>query len=204
MNANGAGPGLRAVQRRHARGRGRRRARPRDVRAQPATKSARVTWTPAEQRRRQRDHRPDGHPLRRLGGPDPGRPWARRRRARRSPGSTTARATRSASRRRTASAPSAASAAVERRDAAGHDLRLRHARRRSTPATTAASSSASSSAPASTGSVTGVRFYKAAANTGTHVGSLWTTGGTLLASATFTDERRRGWQSRRRSRPRSR
>ena len=30
------------------------------------------------------------------------------------------------------------------------------------------------------GSVTGVRFYKASANTGTHVGNLWTTGGTLL------------------------
>ena len=44
------------------------------------------------------------------------------------------------------------------------------------------------------GSVTGVRFYKAQANTGTHIGSLWTTSGTLLASATFTNETTSGWQ----------
>jgi hypothetical protein len=45
------------------------------------------------------------------------------------------------------------------------------------------------------GSVYGIRFYKAAANTGTHVGSLWTTGGTLLASGTFTGETASGWQT---------
>lgn len=45
------------------------------------------------------------------------------------------------------------------------------------------------------GTVTGVRFYKAAANTGTHVGSLWTAGGTLLASGTFTNETNSGWQT---------
>ena len=45
-----------------------------------------------------------------------------------------------------------------------------------------------------TGTVTGVRFYKAAANTGTHVGSVWTTGGTRLAQATFTGETASGWQ----------
>ena len=44
------------------------------------------------------------------------------------------------------------------------------------------------------GYITGIRFYKSAANTGTHVGSLWTTGGTLLASATFTGETASGWQ----------
>ncbi len=44
------------------------------------------------------------------------------------------------------------------------------------------------------GWVTGVRFYKGAGNTGTHVGSLWTSGGTLLASATFTGETATGWQ----------
>ena len=32
------------------------------------------------------------------------------------------------------------------------------------------------------------------ANTGTHIGSLWTTSGTLLASATFTNETASGWQ----------
>jgi hypothetical protein len=46
-----------------------------------------------------------------------------------------------------------------------------------------------------TGSVTGIRFYKAAANTGTHVGSLWTASGTLLASATFANESASGWQT---------
>ena len=45
------------------------------------------------------------------------------------------------------------------------------------------------------GSITGIRFYKAAANTGTHIGSLWTAGGTLLASATFTNETTSGWQT---------
>jgi hypothetical protein len=44
------------------------------------------------------------------------------------------------------------------------------------------------------GTVTGIRFYKAAANTGTHVGSLWSSSGTLLASATFTGETASGWQ----------
>ncbi|HEV7750722.1 MAG TPA: DUF4082 domain-containing protein [Baekduia sp.] len=44
------------------------------------------------------------------------------------------------------------------------------------------------------GAITGVRFYKAAANGGTHVGSLWTAGGTLLARATFTGETGSGWQ----------
>ena len=45
------------------------------------------------------------------------------------------------------------------------------------------------------GAATGIRFYKAAANTGTHIGSVWTEGGTLLASATFTGEAATGWQS---------
>ncbi len=44
------------------------------------------------------------------------------------------------------------------------------------------------------GYVTGVRFYKGATNTGTHVGSLWTTSGTQLAQATFTNESASGWQ----------
>ncbi len=44
------------------------------------------------------------------------------------------------------------------------------------------------------GFVTGVRFYKALANTGTHVGRLWTGTGTLLASVTFVNETGSGWQ----------
>jgi hypothetical protein len=44
------------------------------------------------------------------------------------------------------------------------------------------------------GTVTGVRFYKAAANTGTHVGSLWSATGQLLGQATFGGESASGWQ----------
>jgi hypothetical protein len=44
------------------------------------------------------------------------------------------------------------------------------------------------------GSVTGIRFYKAAANTGTHVASLWDGSGSLLAQATVSGESASGWQ----------
>ncbi|MFZ0826002.1 MAG: N,N-dimethylformamidase beta subunit family domain-containing protein, partial [Verrucomicrobiia bacterium] len=44
------------------------------------------------------------------------------------------------------------------------------------------------------GSITGIRFYKASANTGTHVGNLWAADGTLLRSVTFTGESGSGWQ----------
>ena len=44
------------------------------------------------------------------------------------------------------------------------------------------------------GVITGLRFYKGASNTGTHVGHLWTNTGTLLATATFVDETASGWQ----------
>ncbi|MGE5644760.1 MAG: DUF4082 domain-containing protein, partial [Acidobacteriota bacterium] len=44
------------------------------------------------------------------------------------------------------------------------------------------------------GYVTGIRFYKAAANTGTHTGNLWSTGGALLGTVTFTGETASGWQ----------
>ena len=46
----------------------------------------------------------------------------------------------------------------------------------------------------SDGSVLGVRFYKATTNTGTHVGHLFTSTGTLLGTATFTGESSSGWQ----------
>ncbi|SEI58016.1 Ig-like domain-containing protein [Arthrobacter sp. yr096] len=45
------------------------------------------------------------------------------------------------------------------------------------------------------GQVTGVRFYKAAGNTGTHTGSLYTATGQLLATVTFTNESSSGWQT---------
>ena len=44
------------------------------------------------------------------------------------------------------------------------------------------------------GTVTGIRFFKSAANTGTHVGSLWSKEGQLLATATFENETTSGWQ----------
>jgi phosphodiesterase/alkaline phosphatase D-like protein len=46
----------------------------------------------------------------------------------------------------------------------------------------------------SNGYITGLRFYKGAANTGVHVANLWTDTGTLLATATFTNETATGWQ----------
>ena len=45
------------------------------------------------------------------------------------------------------------------------------------------------------GYVTAIKFYKGAQNTGTHIGSLWTAGGSLLASVTFTNETASGWQT---------
>ena len=45
------------------------------------------------------------------------------------------------------------------------------------------------------GTVTGIRFYKSALNTGTHSGSLWTESGQRLAQATFTNETAEGWQT---------
>ncbi|MGH9893900.1 MAG: DUF4082 domain-containing protein, partial [bacterium] len=44
------------------------------------------------------------------------------------------------------------------------------------------------------GTACGVRFYKGSTNTGTHVGKLWSSGGTLLAQATFIGETASGWQ----------
>jgi len=44
------------------------------------------------------------------------------------------------------------------------------------------------------GTVNAIRFYKSSANTGLHVAHLWTSTGTLLASATFVGETASGWQ----------
>jgi len=44
------------------------------------------------------------------------------------------------------------------------------------------------------GFVSGVRFYKYAQNTGTHVGHLWSSSGTLLGTVTFSGETASGWQ----------
>ncbi|MEO8631585.1 MAG: DUF4082 domain-containing protein, partial [Betaproteobacteria bacterium] len=47
---------------------------------------------------------------------------------------------------------------------------------------------------ASAGQITAVRYWKAASDTGTHVGRLWSSNGALLASVTFTGETASGWQ----------
>jgi hypothetical protein len=44
------------------------------------------------------------------------------------------------------------------------------------------------------GTITAIRFYKGPQNTGTHVGNLWSNSGTLLATATFSNESASGWQ----------
>jgi hypothetical protein len=46
----------------------------------------------------------------------------------------------------------------------------------------------------SSGFISGVRFYKESDNTGSHIGSLWSSTGTLLASGTFSGESASGWQ----------
>ncbi|MFK0733243.1 MAG: DUF4082 domain-containing protein [Gloeotrichia echinulata GP01] len=45
------------------------------------------------------------------------------------------------------------------------------------------------------GFIAGVRFYKGASNTGTHIGNLWSSTGQQLATATFTNETASGWQT---------
>ncbi|WP_035139885.1 DUF4082 domain-containing protein [Fischerella sp. PCC 9605] len=44
------------------------------------------------------------------------------------------------------------------------------------------------------GYITGIRFYKGSTNTGTHTGTLWSSSGQKLATATFTNETASGWQ----------
>src|SRR5690606_15727437 len=45
------------------------------------------------------------------------------------------------------------------------------------------------------GMITGIRYYKSAADPGTHTGSLWSSTGTLLATGTFLNETASGWQT---------
>ena len=45
------------------------------------------------------------------------------------------------------------------------------------------------------GEIAGIKFYKGPGNVGTHTGSLWTSTGTQLASATFVGESTTGWQT---------
>jgi hypothetical protein len=45
------------------------------------------------------------------------------------------------------------------------------------------------------GTITKFRYFKPVGETGTHTGRLWSAGGTLLKSATFTNETDAGWQT---------
>ncbi len=44
------------------------------------------------------------------------------------------------------------------------------------------------------GQITGIRFWKAANESGSHLGKIWSASGTLLGSVTFTNETVSGWQ----------
>lgn len=48
--------------------------------------------------------------------------------------------------------------------------------------------------PKADGAVIGMRFYKAPSNNGHHTGTLWSSTGRKLASVSFTNETRSGWQ----------
>ncbi|TGD95707.1 DUF4082 domain-containing protein [Methylobacterium nonmethylotrophicum] len=45
------------------------------------------------------------------------------------------------------------------------------------------------------GTVSGIRFYKGSQDRGTHTGTLWSSTGQILATATFTNETTDGWQT---------
>ncbi|MEU5696788.1 DUF4082 domain-containing protein, partial [Actinosynnema sp. NPDC020468] len=49
--------------------------------------------------------------------------------------------------------------------------------------------------PSVNGSITGVKFYKGAGNTGTHTGTVWSNDGQSLKTGTFTGETASGWQT---------
>ena len=158
------------------------RRRPASAREPGHARPRASSWTRAQQRRRQPDHRLHRHAVHRRGGADagPGRRVGDEHdddRAR-----PTGPTTRSRSRRRTTSAP--ARPRPPRPRSRPQDTIFDFA----TPATVDAGDTQRGRGrrevpqPTSTGTVTGIRFYKAAANTGTHVGSLWTAGGTRLGS----------------------
>ena len=47
---------------------------------------------------------------------------------------------------------------------------------------------------AKAGQITAIRYWKAASETGSHVGRIWSSTGTLLTSVTFSNETASGWQ----------
>ena len=133
-----------------------------------------MSWTRAGRRRRQRDHRLHGHAVRRRDRADAGRRSApRSTRDARHRADQRHRATRSRSRRRTAPAPGPPRRASNAVTPQASIFEF------ATPAVVDAGDGSSVVLGVKfradvAGSVTGMRFYKAAANTGTHVGTLWT------------------------------
>ena len=142
-----------------------------------------MSWTRADEQRRQPDHRLHGHAVHRLDRPDAGH--GQQRLGDLSATVTgltngtaytfTVKATNA-----TGTGPaSTASGAVTPEDTI-FDFTA-PAAATSTPATASSVELGVKFTSDSTGAITGIRFYKAATNTGTHIGSLWTAGGTLLA-----------------------
>jgi Flp pilus assembly pilin Flp len=82
---------------------------------------------------------------------------------------------RSASGQVTIMSPSAAPAVIDSNDASAVEVGVKFS-------------------AATSGYITGLRFYKATTNVGTHVGHIWSNSGALLGSATFTNETASGWQ----------
>lgn len=48
--------------------------------------------------------------------------------------------------------------------------------------------------PSAAGTITGLRFYKYAGNTGAHIGNIWSSSGVKLVTANYTAELASGWQ----------
>jgi hypothetical protein len=48
--------------------------------------------------------------------------------------------------------------------------------------------------PKVNGKISGIRFYKASGDIGTHTGTLWSAGGSPITNVTFTNETASGWQ----------